>query len=119
MSELYVVSKVENPLLGRIEVDAVVKGGASNLSRKLASQILAKEFDVDESLVIPLNIKTCSGKRDAILHAYIYKDLGDAKVQLPKYRFLRLLNKEEREKLKKERASKKAERKQAAAKGGK
>jgi ribosomal protein S24E len=119
MSELNVISKVENPLLERVEVNAVVKVGASNLSRKLASQMLAKEFGVDEGLVIPISIKTFCGRRDAIVHAYVYKDLRNARTQLPKHYFTRLLSREEREKLKKESASKKAEKKQAAARGGK
>jgi len=119
MSELGLISKIENPLLGLIEVSAVIKGAASTLSRKMASEMLAKEFGVDEKLVFPVNIQTSSGNRDAVVHAFIYKNLDDAKRQLPKHFFVRMLNKEERVKINKERSSKKAEKKQAAVKGSK
>jgi len=119
MSELGLISKVENPLLGRTEVCAIMKDAASTLSRKQVSEMLAKQFGVEEKLVIPINIQLSSGKRDAIVNAFIYKNLDDAKRQLPKHYFVRLLSKEEREKIKKERAGRKAEKKQAAAKGGK
>jgi ribosomal protein S24E len=119
MSELGSISKIENLLLGLIEVSAVVKDAASTLSRKRASEMLAKEFGVDEKLVFPINIQTSSGNRDAVVHALIYKNLDDAKRQIPKHFLVRMLNKEEREKINKERASKKAEKKQAAAKGDK
>jgi len=119
MSELNLISKVENPLLGRTEVSAIVKNAASTLSRKMASEMLAKEFGVEEKLVIPINIRTSSGNRDVVVNASIYKNLDDAKKQLPKHYFVRILSKEEREKINKERASKKAEKKQAAVKGGK
>jgi ribosomal protein S24E len=119
MSELGLISKIEKPLLGRTEVSAVVKDAASTLSRKKASEMLAKEFGVEEKLVFPVNIHTASGNRDAVIHAFIYKNLDDAKKQLPKHFFVRMLSKEERDKINKGRASKKAEKKQAAAKGGK
>jgi len=119
MSELGLISKVENPLLGRTEVSAIAKDSASTLSRKKVSEMLAKEFGVEEKFVIPINIKTSSGNRDAVVNAFIYKSLDDAKKQLPKHYFVRILNKEEREKINKERASKKAKKKQAAVKGGK
>jgi len=118
MSELSLVSKVENPLLGRLEVSAIVKDAASTLSRKQACEMLAKEFGVDEKLVIPIGIRVSAGRRDALVNAFIYKNVDDMKRQLPKHYFVRLLSKEERERVKKERAGKKAERKQVAAKGG-
>ena len=96
-----------------------MKNAASTLSRKQVSEMLAKQFGVEEKLVIPINIKLSSGKRDAIVNAFIYKNLDDAKRQLPKHYFVRLLSKEEREKIKKERAGRKAEKKQAVAKEGK
>jgi ribosomal protein S24E len=119
MSELGLISKVENHLLGRTEVSAVMKNAASTLSRKKVSEMFAKEFGVEEKYVIPINIKTSSGNRDVIVNAFIYKNLDDAKRHLPKHYFVRILSKEEREKIKKERASKKAKKKQAAVKEGK
>ncbi|MGQ9780863.1 MAG: hypothetical protein ACUVQ8_01220 [Nitrososphaeria archaeon] len=119
MSELSLISKVENPLLGRVEVLAIARNAASTLSRKQACEMLAKELGVDEKLVIPIGIRGSAGKRDIVVDALIYKNVDDARRQLPKHYFVRLLSKEEREKVKKERASKKAEKKQTAAKGGK
>jgi ribosomal protein S24E len=119
MSSVNVVDKVENTLLGRLEVTTRVSGIVGTLSRKSAVDILSKHFGVDEKLIIPIKIKTSSGKRDSVIKSYIYNNYDDAKRQLQKHLFVRLLGKEEREKIKKELASRKAGKKQAAAKGGK
>jgi ribosomal protein S24E len=118
MAECTIVNKIENPLLERIEVEALVEGQAHLISRQKAREIIAKEFNVSENLVFPIKIQTSSGKRDAKIVAYIYKRMEDAKRQLPKHIPVRLLPKEEREKVKKEMASKKAAEKQAAIKKG-
>lgn len=118
MTEYTIINKFENQLLGRVEVEALFYGQAHLASRQKVREIIAKELNVDQNLVFPIKISTSSGVRDAKILAYVYKKVDDAKRQLPKHLFVRLLSKEEREKVKKELASKKAAQKQAAAKKG-
>ncbi len=118
MTEYTVLNKFENPLLGRVEVEALLHGQANLASRQKVREIIAKELNVDQSLVFPIKICTSSGVRDAKVLVYVYKKVEDAKRQIPNHLFVRLLSKEEREKVKKELASKKAAQKQAAAKKG-
>ena len=91
-----------NELLRRREVDGVFKSMAGLLKRQEAVNMVAKSLNVDASKVYLISLRTKTGTRDVSGLFYIYDKHEDAKKQLLKYLSLRMLPKEEKEKIKKE-----------------
>ena len=113
---LQIVKDIRNDLLGRREVDCILKSMAGFLKRQDAVNTVAKSLKVDAEKVHLISLETETGTRDVYGLFYIYDKPEDAKKQLPKYLSLRMLPKEEREKLAKE-AKKKEPAKAKKAKG--
>lgn len=98
---LQIVKDSKNELLRRREINCIFNSMAGLIKRKDAVNMLAKSLNVDVEKVCLISLRTRTGTRDVSGIFYIYDNPEDAKKQLPKHIFLRLLSKEEREKLKK------------------
>ena len=110
----------KNSLLNRREVKALFRGAAGKIKRTEAAEKIASQLNVDKKQVIPVNLICETGMTDVHAVFYVYDDEKDAAKQLPRYRLLRTMPKEERKKiLDEEKAAKlKAKQEAAASKGG-
>lgn len=110
----------KNSLLNRREVKALFKGAAGKIKRTEAAEKIASQLNVDKKQVIPVNLVCETGMTDVHAVFYVYDDEKEAAKQLPRYRLLRTMPKEERKKiLDEEKAAKlKAKQEAAASKGG-
>lgn len=108
-----------NSLLNRREVKALFKGAAGKLKKTEAAEKMAGQLNVDKKQVIPINLVCHTGMTDVHAVFYVYDDEKEAAKQLPRYRLLRTLPKEERKKIiDEEKATKlKAKQEAAASKG--
>jgi small subunit ribosomal protein S24e len=118
--EVVTLEDRRNSLLNRREVKALFKGAAGKLKRTEAAEKIASKLNVDKKQVIPVNLVCETGMTDVHAVFYVYDDEKEAAKQLPRYRLLRTLPKEERKKiLDEEKAAKlKAKQEAAASKGG-
>ena len=118
--EIVTLEDRKNSLLNRREVKALFKGAAGKIKRTEAAEKMASQLNVDKKKVIPVNLICHTGMTDVHAVFYVYDDEKDAAKQLPRYRLLRTLPKEERKKiLDEEKAEKlKAKQEAAASKGG-
>jgi len=109
-----------NSLLNRREVRALFRGAAGKIKRSEAVEKIAGQLAVDKKQIIPINLICKTGMTDVHAVFYVYDDEKEAAKQLPRYRMLRILPKEERKKiLDDEKAAKlKAKQETAASKGG-
>ena len=104
-----VIEDRENPLLNRRELICVFPSSAGKITRADVVNAVSQKLNVPSEQVIPISIKHSHGVRDVKVTVYIFKNLEDAKKQLPKHILLRLLPKEERKKLVEKRKPKKEE----------
>jgi small subunit ribosomal protein S24e len=118
--EVVTLEDRRNSLLNRREVKALFKGAAGKIKRTEAAEKIASQLNVDKKQVIPVNLVCETGMTDVHAVFYVYDDEKEAAKQLPRYRLLRTLPKEERKKiLDGEKAAKlKAKQESAASKGG-
>ena len=118
--EVVTLEDRRNSLLNRREVKALFRGAAGKIKRTEAVEKMASQLSVDKKQIIPINIICETGMTDVHAVFYVYDDEKEAGKQLPRYRMLRTLPKEERKKiLDNEKASKlKAKQEAAASKGG-
>lgn len=118
--EVVTLEDRRNSLLNRREVKALFKGAAGKIKRTEAAEKIASQLNVDKKQVIPVNLVCETGMTDVHAVFYVYDDEKEATKQLPRYRLLRTLPKEERKKiLDEEKAAKlKAKQESAASKGG-
>ena len=91
-----------NDLLRRREISLIFRSMAGSLTRQDAVKIVAEKFNVDFSKIYQMSLNTKTGTKDVFGLFYIYNNSEDAKKQLPRYIFLRMSPKEEREKMIKE-----------------
>jgi len=117
--EVVTLEDRRNSLLNRREVKALFKGAAGKIRRTEAAEKIAGQLNVDKKQVIPVNLVCHTGMTDVHAVFYVYDDEKEAAKQLPRYRLLRTLPKEERKKiLDEEKAAKlKAKQEAAASKG--
>lgn len=110
----------KNSLLNRREVKALFRGAAGKIRRTEAVEKIATHLSVDKKQIIPINLVCQTGMTDVQAVFYVYSDEKEAAKQLPRYRMLRTLPKEERKKiLDEERGARlKAKQEAAASKGG-
>lgn len=110
----------KNSLLNRREVKALFRGAAGKIKRTEAAEKIAGQLSVDKKKVIPVNLICETGMTDVHAVFYVYDDEKEAAKQLPRYRLLRTLPKEERKKiLDEEKAARlKAKQESAASKPG-
>jgi small subunit ribosomal protein S24e len=111
--EVITLEDRKNSLLNRREIKTVLKNAAGRIKRTDASDLLAKQLNVDKKTVIPI-IMTCQrGKTDIVATFYVYNTEEELK-QLPRFRLLRSMPKAERKKLIDEEKAQKLKAKQAA-----
>jgi small subunit ribosomal protein S24e len=105
----------KNSLLNRREVKVLFRGAAGKLKRSDAVEKIAGQLSVDKKLVIPINLACETGMTDVHASFYVYDDDKSASDQLPRYRLLRTLPKEERKKILDDEKAAKLKAKQEAA----
>ena len=111
--EVITLEDRKNSLLNRREIKTVLRNAAGRIKRTDASDLLAKQLNVDKKTVIPI-IMTCQrGKTDIVANFYVYNTEDELK-QLPRFRLLRSMPKAERKKLIDEEKAHKLKAKQAA-----
>ncbi|GEM_PF-1133653 len=93
---LKIVTDESNPLLQRREVICTFKASAGLMTRQEAVKAVAKKLRIDAENVYLIALQGKSGTRDISGRFYVLKDEIEAKKQLPKHLFLRLLSREER-----------------------
>ncbi|MEM1524653.1 MAG: hypothetical protein QW372_01055 [Nitrososphaerales archaeon] len=97
-----ILSVEENKLLGRKECICYFPSAAGLIKRSEAIEALASALKVEKEKVYLVKLLTSTGSKDVKGIFYIYDDVNKARKHLPKYIFIRMLSKDEREKLKKE-----------------
>jgi small subunit ribosomal protein S24e len=117
--EIVTLEDRKNSLLNRREVKALFKGAAGKIKKTEAAEKMASQLNVDKKQVIPVNLICHTGMTDVHAIFYVYDDEKEAAKQLPRYRIMRTLQKEERKKiLDEEKAAKLKAKQEAASKGG-
>ena len=118
--EVAMLEDRKNSLLNRREVKVIFRGAAGKINRNDATEKIANQLNVNKKQVVPINLKCQTGMTDVHGILYVYDDEHEATRQLPRYRLLRTLSREERKKiLDEEKAAKlKAKQKGAASKSG-
>jgi small subunit ribosomal protein S24e len=118
--EVVTLEDRRNSLLNRREVKALFRGAAGKLKRVEAAEKIAAQLNVDKKQVIPVNLICETGMTDVHALFYVYDDEKEATEQLPRFRLLRTLPREERKKILDEEKAAKLKTKQeaAASKGG-
>jgi ribosomal protein S24E len=106
--------KTESKLLERVEVEFIMPGKAGKLTRKEAIEMVANEMSVEPSKVGLVSLGERSGTTDVWGRFMVYASPEAMKRVHPEHLSVRLLTKDEREKLKQ--AKKKAAQPQAEAK---
>jgi small subunit ribosomal protein S24e len=118
--EIVTLEDRKNSLLNRREVKALFKGAAGKIKKTEAAEKMASQLNVDKKQVIPVNLICHTGMTDVHAIFYVYDDEKEAAKQLPRYRLLRTMPREERKKIiDEEKATKlKAKQEATASKGG-
>jgi small subunit ribosomal protein S24e len=114
-SQVVILEEHNNTLLDRREIKSVLKNCAGRVKRIDAVDMVAKELNINSNVIIPINMKCETGKSDIYATMYIYNNNEDAKKQLPRYRILRNMSKEDRKKLIDEEKANRLKSKQATA----
>ena len=104
-----------NSLLNRREVKVLFRGAAGRINRNEAAEKIASQLNVNKKQVIPINLRCQTGMIDVHAVLYVYDDENEAARQLPRYRLLRTLSREERKKILDEEKAAKLKAKQVAA----
>jgi small subunit ribosomal protein S24e len=104
-----------NSLLNRREVKVLFRGAAGRINRDEAAEKIASQLNVNKKQVIPINLRCQTGMTDVHGILYVYEDENEAARQLPRYRLLRTLSREERKKILDEEKAAKLKAKQEAA----
>jgi len=98
--ELEIRKKTESKLLDRVELEVLIPGRAGRLSRVDALGMVAEEMKVDRSRVGLVSLQEHAGTTDVVGRFAVYGSSEAVKVLHPKHLQVRVLAKEEREKLK-------------------
>jgi ribosomal protein S24E len=86
------------------------------MSRVDAISLVAGHFHLNkQQQIIPISMKSETGRTDVYASFYVYSTLEDAQQQLPRYIMLRNMSKEDRKKIISEEKATKVKAKQAAA----
>ncbi|MGB9168224.1 MAG: hypothetical protein WCB31_04785 [Nitrososphaeraceae archaeon] len=112
--QLTTLQDKENILLGRREVKYFIKEAAGKLSRLELINSIEKSLGVQRDKIYPIELRTEKGKNGVHALVYIYDKKEQSEKQLPKYRILRRLSKDERKKIIDEEKAAKLKAKQAA-----
>jgi small subunit ribosomal protein S24e len=105
-----------NLLLNRREITVIIKNVQGQLSRVDATSLVAGHFRLNkQQQIIPVSMKSETGRTDVHASFYVYSSLENAQQQLPRYIMLRNMSKEDRNKVISEEKATKLKAKQAAA----
>jgi small subunit ribosomal protein S24e len=113
--EVAILEDRRNSLLNRREVKVLFRGAAGRINRNEAAEKIASQLNVNKKQVIPINLRCQTGMTDVHGILYVYEDENEAARQLPRYRLLRTLSREERKKILDEEKAAKLKAKQEAA----
>ena len=113
--EVALLEDRRNSLLNRREVKVLFRGAAGKINRNEAAEKIASQLNVNKKQVIPINLRCQTGMTDVHGILYVYDDENEAARQLPRYRLLRTLSREERKKILDEEKAAKLKAKQVAA----
>ncbi|HKY10854.1 MAG TPA: hypothetical protein VJL79_02990 [Nitrososphaera sp.] len=113
--EVAMLEDRRNSLLNRREVKALFRGAAGRINRNEAAEKIASQLNVNKKQVIPINLRCQTGMTDVHGILYVYEDENEAARQLPRYRLLRTLSRDERKKILDEEKAAKLKAKQEAA----
>ena len=113
--EVAMLEDHRNSLLNRREVRVLFRGAAGKINRNEAAEKIANQLNVNKKQVVPINLRCQTGMTDVHGILYVYDDENEAVRQLPHYRLLRTLPREERKKILDEEKAAKLKAKQAAA----
>lgn len=114
-TEVVLLEDNDNLLLKRREIKSLIKNNLGSIKRQDASELIANKLNLNKNNIIPISLKSEFGNPDIVATIYYYEDLKEAKKQIPRYRFLRSLSKDERKKILDEEKATKLKAKQAAA----
>ena len=104
-----------NSLLNRREIRVLFRGAAGKINKNEAAEKIAKQLNVNKKQVVPINLRCQTGMTDVHGILYVYDDENEPSRQLPRYRLLRTLSREERKKVLDEEKAAKLKAKQEAA----
>src|SRR5919108_943298 len=104
-----------NSLLNRREIRVLFRGAAGKINKNEAVEKIAKQLNVNKKQVVPINLRCQTGMTDVHGILYVYDDENEPSRQLPRYRLLRTLSREERKKVLDEEKAAKLKAKQEAA----
>ena len=94
----------------------IIKNSQRQLSRVDTTSLVAGHFNLNkQQRIIPISMKSETGRTDVHASFYVYSSLENAQQQLPRYIMLRNLSKEDRKKVISEEKATKLKAKQAAA----
>ncbi len=97
--EVAMLEDRRNSLLNRREIKALFRGAAGKINRNEAAEKIANQLKVNKKQVVPINLRCQTGMTDVHGILYVYDDENEATRQLPRYRLLRTLSREERKKI--------------------
>ena len=112
--EVVLLEDNNNILLKRREIKSIIKNATGSIPREEATNLIAGKMGVNKKNLLPISLKSEYGNPDVLTLMYYYDDLEEAKKQLPRYRILRTMTKDERKKIIDEEKSVKLKAKQAA-----
>jgi ribosomal protein S24E len=90
MSMIETINDVNNTFLSRREITCNFKGIAGKLKKLEASDMIAKQFKLEGKVIIPISMKSHSGKPDVVGTFYVYDNEELAKKQVNETIFKRL-----------------------------
>ncbi|HEU5120904.1 MAG TPA: hypothetical protein VFT71_07935 [Candidatus Nitrosocosmicus sp.] len=113
--EVVLLEDNNNVLLKRREIKSIIKNAIGSIRKDEAANLIAEKLHITRKNLIPISLSSEYGNPDVLALMYYYDEIEDAKKQLPRYRFLRIMSKEERKKIIDEEKADKLKAKQAAA----
>jgi small subunit ribosomal protein S24e len=113
--EVAMLEDRRNSLLNRREIKVLFRGAAGKINRNEAAEKIANQLNINKKQVVPINLRCQTGMTDVHGILYVYDDENEATRQLPRYRLLRTLSREERKKILDEEKAAKLKAKQESA----
>ena len=113
--EVELLEDKNNVLLKRREIKSIIKNAVGSIRKDEAANLLANKLSIARKNLIPISLTSEYGNPDVLTLMYYYNDIEDAKKQLPRFRFLRIMSKDERKKIIDDEKAVKLKAKQAAA----
>ena len=99
----------------RREIKSIIKNAVGSIRKDEAANLLSNKLSIARKNLIPISLTSEYGNPDVLTLMYYYNDIEDAKKQLPRFRFLRIMSKDERKKIIDDEKAVKLKAKQAAA----